>query len=242
VLHADETGHPQAGQPHWTWVFRARLFTVFLIAKSRGSKVLVRTLGKAFAGVLCADYFSAYRKYMDEHNVLVQFCLAHFIRDARFLAELADPVTSRHGQKVVRRLRDLFRVIHCRERYAFSEVFQRGLERARDRLRNAVLGAPERREAQNLAERFRKHGDAYLLFVTTPGLEPTNNLAEQALRFVVLDRRITQGTRTAKGRTVRETLWTVAATCRQQGRSLYRGAVSAHFSQQPLPSLMPAGP
>ena len=124
-------------------------------------------------------------------------------------------------------------------------VFQRALERARDRLRHVVLRAPERREAQNLAERFRKHGAAYLLFVTTPGLEPTNNLAEQALRFVVLDRRITQGTRTAKGRTARETLWTVAATCRQQGRSLYRylvDAVSAHFAQQPLPSLMPAAP
>ena len=78
-----------------------------------------------------------------------------------------------------------------------------------------------------------------------PGLEPTNNLAEQGLRFVVLDRRITQGTRTVKGRTARETLWTIAATCRQQGRSLYRylvHAVSAHFSRQPLPSLMPAAP
>jgi transposase len=212
VLHADETGHPEAGKRGWTWVFRAPSFTVFLIATSRGSKVLVRTLGKAFAGILCADYFSAYRKYMGEHNVLVQFCLAHFIRDARFLAELADPVTSRYGQKVVRHLRHLFRVIHCRERYASSEVFQRGLERARDRLRDAVLGAPERREALNLAERFRKHGAAYLLFVTTPGLEPTNNLAEQALRFVVIDRRLTQGTRSARGRRWCERVWTAAVT------------------------------
>ena len=68
---------------------------------------------------------------------------------------------------------------------------------------------------------------ACLLFVTTPGLEPTSNLAAQALRFVVLDRRITQGTRTVKGRTARETLWTLAATCRQQGRSLCRYLVDA---------------
>ena len=245
VLNVDETGHPEGGRRLWTWALRAPLFTVFLITASRGSKVLVRTLGKSFAGILCADYFSAYRKYMGEHNVLVQFCLAHFIRDARFLAELADPATARYGRKVVRRLRHLFRVIHCRERYASPAVFQRALERARDRLRETVLRAPDRREAQNLAQRFRKHGAAYLLFVTTPGLEPTNNLAEQALRFVVLERRITQGTRTVKGRTARETLWTIAATCRQQGRSLYRylvHAVSAHFSRQPLPSLMPAAP
>jgi transposase len=245
VLNVDETGHREAGKRRWTWVFRARLFTVFLIATSRGSKVLVRTLGKAFDGILCADYFSAYRKYMGEYNVLVQFCLAHFIRDARFLAELTDPVTRRYGQKVVRRLRHLFRVIHWRERFASPEVFQRALERARDHLRDAVLRAPERREAQNLAERFRKHGDAYLLFVTTPGVDPTNNLAEQALRFVVLDRRVTQGTRTRNGSIARETLWTVAATCRQQGYSLYRylvDAASAHFAQRLALSLLPAGP
>ena len=245
VLNADETSHPEAGKRRWTWVFRAAFFTVFLIAPSRGSEVLVRTLGKAFAGILCADYFSAYRKYMGEHNVLVQFCMAHLIRDARFLAELRDPVTRRYGQKVVQRPRQLFRVIHCRERYASPEVFQRALERARDRLRATVLRAPARREAQNLAKRFRQHGEAYLLFVTTPGLEPTNNLAEQALRFVVLDRRITQGTRSAKGSTARETLWTIAATCRQQGRSLYHylvEAISAHFAERLIPSLLPAGP
>jgi transposase len=245
VLNADETSHPEAGKRRWTWVFRAAFFTVFRIAPSRGSEILVRTLGKSFAGILCADYFSAYRKYMGENNVQVQFCMAHFIRDARFLAELADPVTRRYGQKVVRRLRHLFRVIHWRERYASPATFQRALERARDRLRETVLRAPARREAQNLAERFRKHGEAYLLFVTTPGLEPTNNLAEQALRFVVLDRRITQGTRSAKGSTARETLWTIAATCRQQGRSLYRylvEAISAHYAQRLAPSLLPAGP
>ena len=245
VVHADETGHPEDGRRLWTWVFRATLFTVFLIHVSRGSKVLVETLGKAFAGILCADYFSAYRKYVGEHQVLIQFCMAHFIRDARFLAELPDAVTRRYGQKVVQRLRQIFKVIHRRERYATPETFQRALERARDRLREAVLRAPPRREAQNLAERFRQHGDAYLLFVTTPGLEPTNNLAEQALRFVVLDRRVTQGTRSRNGRTARETLWTIAATCRQQGRSLFgylADAVSAHFAQRPAPSLLPAGP
>jgi len=46
-----------------------------------------------------------------------------------------------------------------------------------------------------------KHGDAYFRFVTTPGVAPTNNLAEQAIRFVVLDRRVTQGTRSAVERT-----------------------------------------
>jgi len=244
-LHVDETGHPEAGRKLWTWVFRARGFTLYLIARSRGSKILEQVLGRMFQGVLHADYFSAYRKYIGAHNVLAQFCLAHFIRDALFLKNLSDPVTRRYGAQVVRRLRQLFRVIHWRERYATPETFQRALERARDRLRQAVLQAPERTEPQNLARRFRKHGDEYVRFVTTPDVDPTNNLAEQALRFTVLNRRMTQGTRSPNGRRARETLWTIAQTCAQQGRSFYGflvDALSAHFTRRPLPSLLPAGP
>ena len=36
------------------------------------------------------------------------------------------------------------------------------------------------------------------LFTTVEGVEPTNNLAEQAIRFVVIDRLITQGTRSER--------------------------------------------
>jgi len=244
-LHVDETGHPEAGHKLWTWVFRARWFTLYVIARSRGSKILEQVLGRMFQGVLHADYFSAYRKYIGAHNILAQFCLAHFIRDALFLKDLSDPATRRYGARVVRRLRHLFRVLHWRERYATPETFQRALERARDRLRQAVLQAPERTEPQNLARRFRKHGDDYLRFVTTPDVDPTNNLAEQALRFTVLNRRMTQGTRSPNGRRARETLWTIAQTCTQQGRSFYGflvDALSAHFTRRPLPSLLPAGP
>ena len=72
-----------------------------------------------------------------------------------------------------------------------------------------------------MAERFAKHGEAYFTFVTTPGVEPTNNLAEQAIRFVVIDRHITQGTRSEAGRQWSERIWTVVATCAQQKQSVY---------------------
>ena len=37
-----------------------------------------------------------------------------------------------------------------------------------------------------MAERFRKHGQAYFTFITTPEIGSTNNPAEQVLRFVVM--------------------------------------------------------
>jgi hypothetical protein len=46
----------------------------------------------------------------------------------------------------------------------------------------AIIYAPSTREAGNLANRFHQHGESYLKFITTPGLDPTNNVAEQAIR------------------------------------------------------------
>ena len=44
-------------------------------------------------------------------------------------------------------------------------------------------------------------------------IDPTDlYLAEQAIRFVVIDRRVTQGTRSVKGRRWCERIWTVMAT------------------------------
>ena len=243
-LNVDETGHKEKGKGYWTWCFRAGLYTLFKIDPSRGSEVLIEVLGREFAGVLGCDYFSAYRKYMGDFDVSVQFCLAHLIRDVKFLTTLADPVTRNYGQRVLEGLRELFHVIHRRETMEEAR-FQRALERARDGLIATGKRAPRRNEAQNLAERFRRHGEAYFRFITTPGIEPTNNLAEQAIRFVVIDRLVTQGTRSEKGRRWCERMWTAIATCAQQGRSVFhylRDALYAQLRGEPAPSLLSADP
>jgi transposase len=239
-LNVDETGHKEKGQPLWTWCFRAELYTFFKIDPSRGSQVLIETLGSEFDGVLGCDYFSAYRKYMGDFDVDVQFCLAHLIRDTRFLTTLPDAVTRNYGQRVLEGLRKLFGVIHRRDTMDPAR-FQRAIETARDELIAVGRRAPQRSEAQNLAERFRRHGDAYFRFITTPGIQPTNNLAEQAIRFVVLDRHVTQGTRGEAGRRWCERIWTAVATCAQQGRSVYeylKQSITAHLNGLPTPSLL----
>lgn len=220
--NVDETGHPENGRRLWTWCFRAPLFTLFKIDPSRGSDVLLATLGTEFDGVLGCDYFSAYRKYMRLNtNVVVQFCLAHLIRDVKFLAEHPAAKNRTYGCRLQEALRNLFGVIHRRERYASEATFRAALTRRGDEVRRAAAyRVPAPREAQALARRFVKHGVQYLQFVVTPGIEPTNNVAEQAIRFVVIDRRITQGSRSEAGRRWLERIWTTIATCTQHGKSV----------------------
>ena len=240
TINVDETGHKERGDKFWTWCFRPDFYTVFRIDKSRGSNVLIDVLGKEFDGVLGCDYFSAYRKFMRDFDVRVQFCFAHLIRDIKFLLKL-DAVSKNFADRLLKKIRALFRVIHRRESMT-PEQFQLRLEKARAEILKVGKHPPARGEAQNIAERFRKHGKAYFEFITTPGIDPTNNLAEQAIRFVVIDRKITQGTRGLSGRRWCERIWTIIATCTQQRRSVFEflhEAISAFFDGRSAPSLLP---
>jgi transposase len=242
-LNIDETGHPDEGQRLWTWCFRASWFTVFHIDPSRGSEVLLDVLGAEFDGLVGCDYFSAYRKYMKDCGVLVQFCLAHLIRDVKFLVAHPDVGTQRYGTLLLNQLRQLFQLIHDRAYFASELGFRLVLAQQRDRLvAAAVNNLPATREARNLAQRFLDHADSYFRFITEPDVEPTNNLAEQAIRFVAIHRRMTQGTRGQKGQHWCARLWTVVTSCAQQGRSAFAflyEAVQRYFQGRPFPSLLP---
>lgn len=241
-LNVDETGHKNNGERWWTWCFRAELYTLYHIDAHRSADVLMDILGKEFQGILGCDYFSAYRRYMREGGVHLQFCLAHLIRDVKFLTTLPDARDRRYGEDLRAALKELFAVFHQREQLS-DRAFQTGLQRARDRVMQVGLCGPETQHGQNMEKRFREHGTAYFTFVTTPGVEPTNNVAEQAIRFVVIDRHITQGTRSDGGQRFCERMWTVIATCVQQGQSVYeflREAVGSWLAGEPAPSLLPS--
>jgi transposase len=241
-LNVDETGHRERGEQWWTWCFRASLYTVFKIDPTRSGDVLLEVLGEEFDGVLGCDYFSAYRRYMRECNVLVQFCLAHLIRDVKYLTTLPDARDRAYGERLREALRSLFGIVHRRDELPDWAFNARLIEARAEVLRQALHDVPVTRASQNMKQRFVKHGKAYFEFVTTPGVEPTNNLAEQAIRFVVIDRRVTQGTRGEKGRRWCERIWTIIATCSQQGRSVFEylsAAVVAYFGGGAAPSLLP---
>jgi transposase len=240
-IGVDESGHKDKGKRHWTWCLRAARFTLFHIDPSRGSEVLRKILGETFGGVIGCDYFSAYRKYMRESGAIVQFCMAHLIRDVRFLAEHTNKSLSRFGGKLLDWLKKIFDTLHRSDDWTTKD-FARRMAKLRDAFLKQVRHPPSYTEARNLAKRFKgRSADHYFTFLTTPGIEPTNNLTEQAIRHIVIDRRITQGTRSDWGMRWCERSWTVLATCRQQGLAVFEflhQALLANLTGQPAPSLL----
>ena len=117
AMNIDETGHPENGKKLWTWGFHVpgpQGFTWFHIDPTRSSNVLYEFLGETFSGIIGCDYYSVYRKFLAETDAVMQFCWAHLIRDVKFLTTLTDPVTVRYGQKLLAKIRSLFRLWHRR--------------------------------------------------------------------------------------------------------------------------------
>lgn len=238
-LHIDETGHKDNGDRYWIWAFCTRLFGFFTVDASRGSQVLRRVLGETFKGTLISDFFSAYTKYA---SALQQFCLAHLIRDIKFLTMLPDTVNQQFGIRLLRQFKRLFYFWHLRHTMPQGKYSQAISVIGRN-LRALVSEKQLPRKSQNIANRLDKHWSSYLRFLVDPSIAPTNNLAEQTIRTVVIDRKITQGTRSEWGRLWSERIWTVLATCRKQKRSSWQFIQQCILAQRlgaPYPSLLPA--
>lgn len=268
VLNIDETSHKENGKRIWTWIFRSPIFAFFAIRVDRSASVLVDFLGEKFRGIIGCDYYSAYQKFIKQYGLLAQFCLAHLKRDIQFLVDhIANKELSGYGQKLMNRLNEIFDKVklwrrlkgpripddpddpalegEAREAKA-QEVLEELRELAR-KFKEEALDHPDIKKAKNIAERFRKWPDNfYFTFLTDEGiavgLEPTNNSSERTIRGAVLDRKVTQGTRSINGRNRCERVWSVMATCAMQGRSAYKfilDSIKAHFcGQGEHPSLL----
>jgi transposase len=241
LINVDETGHHDNGDLHWTWCFDTTEFSLFRIDKSRGCKVLVEMLGKNFAGIIGADYWGAYRKYARLFDSRMQYCMAHLIREIRFLAEQSVNKLSRWGKKLLEWLKKLFDTLHRREELT-KKGFMRSMKKIKAAFLTIVRRPPDHKLAQKLARRF--YGEAaadYFRFLTASYVEPTNNGTERQIRPVVIDRRITQGTRGQAGMRWCERIWTAIATCKKQNRNVFdfiHESVVAHWSNKKYPSLI----
>jgi transposase len=248
-IGVDETGHHDEGRLHWTWCFDVPDYSLFRIDESRGSSVLERMLGKDFTGIICADYWGAYRKYARLFDVRMQYCMAHLIREIRFLAEHSVEKLSQWADGLLEWLKKLFKTLHRRSKLTAKGFLRsplgdaiRQMEQIKYGFLNLVRRPPDHKLAKKLARRFRgEAAEDYFRFLTEPNVEPTNNGTERRIRPVVIDRRITQGTRGYAGMRWCERIWTALATCKKQNRNVFKyihHTLLAHWTNTCYPELL----
>ena len=244
IVGSDETGHKNpAFKSAWTWCQQTPNAVLFHISNSRGSKVLVDILGAEFKGTVICDYFSANKKFVNDHDIPVQFCFAHLIRDIKFLTTLANQRVVRWAAALLTTLKKIFQLWKTRHHRHLGR-YKKSTERLRKMFLKKVRSSPTHNDAMNIRNRFDRQGaKRYFLFLEREGIEPTNNRTEQAIRFVVLDRRVTQGTRSDVGMRFCERAWTVVATCARHPQSVYQfflDAITAILNpNHPYPAIIP---
>ena len=242
-MGTDETGHKNpAYKSAWTWCQQTPQAVFFHISNSRASQVLLDILGKDYSGVITCDYYSANKKFIRLSNALVQYCWAHLIRDIKFLLTLSHKTLKRWAEVLLAVLRKIFKLWKTRLCRHFGR-YKKSIEKLKSLFLRKVRRPPDHSEAINIKNRFVDGVDkCYFLFLERDGVSPTNNLSEQAIRFVVIDRRVTQGTRSWAGMRFCERAWTVVATCARHKRSVYDffiDALDATYAGTRYPKLIP---
>ena len=213
--------------------------------------MLEELIGEGYEGFLHCDYFSANCSFAWNFDIKTQYCWAHLIRDIRFLLKHPDKETIAWAEKLEDRSRKMFSAWHRRDDMT-KEGFHRSMLIQRDRFLEIVRQPPDSKEAENITNRFRvveivdggsyDMSQDYFRFMFASDVEPTNNHSEQQVRHCVIDRKITQGTRSLAGQRYHERMWTAIATCGKQDRSFFQflhESISANLDRQPAPSLLP---
>jgi len=249
-LGSDETSIKNNGKKHWIWCITAATFSLFHIAATRSRDVLEELIGDEFKGHLNFDYFSANCSFAWNFDIKAQYCWAHLIRDIRFLQKHPKKKTKVWADDLLDRSRRLFSAWHRRDEMT-EAGFHQSMLTHRERFLEIVRRPPDSKEASNLAARFAlvdvsdgsryDMSQDYFRFMFAPDVEPTNNHSEQQVRHCVIDRRITQGTRSNAGERYHERMWSAIATCGKQKRSFFNylhASITARLAALPAPSLL----
>jgi transposase len=235
VLHLDETRYPREGSANWVWGAVQPKLAVFSILPSRARYVAQDLIGAQPKGVVVSDRYAVY-DYVDASQR--QVCWAHLIRDFRRISERAG-LPGRIGQRLLGLGYLMFR---WRERgRASAAEFDPIVRRVRKALEQGHAQQCCTRTANTCAN-LLKQWPALWGFLTHPGVEATNNAAEQALRGIVLKRKISGPTRSRRGDEFIARGFSVHETCRRQGLDLWaymQRAVVAWIDKMPHPSLVP---
>ena len=219
----DETGWKVGGRLQWLHVAVSAQVTVYAILPGRGYEQAVAILGAEYDGFLTHDGWAPYYRFQWAFH---QSCLAHLLKRCREMALVASPAALAFPRAVENLL---LTSLELRDRYERGEVSERGLSIATGKLEAKLDRMLETRRRNPANRRLARHLAHELLWLFTflhcPGLDATNNIAERAIRGMVIARKVWGGNRTWEGARTQQILVSVLRTCWQQGKDAFTRCV-----------------
>lgn len=224
VVNVDETSWRQAGKRPWIWTMVGKQATLFQVLTRRNSDSLKALLGADYQGIVISDRYSVYKCLSVDQRAI---CWAHLKRDFQSFVDLGEK-TREWGKQLLEIEQAVFREWHrFREGQIDRAVLLEGLKPTQARMRTLLEEGLGLSQSEGFCRDLLKLWPALWTFAEREGVEPTNNLAEQALRPVVLWRKGCFGAFSDWGNQFVERILSLSATCRQQGLDLLDTVVNA---------------
>jgi transposase len=210
-VHIDETGFHVNGNKYWLWAFRsAENDVLIVIVDSRGRDVVRDTLGGDFHGPAIVDGWKVY-----SYLTIIQRCWAHLIREVDAFKssgkgkELSEEIHSMFGE-----LKESLKSEDMDDRRSMKEKYDTRIEEIVKRY--DPIG-----ELHKPIEYIRNGLGSWFTCLLYKGMEPTNNLAEQAIREHVVIRKIIGTFRSEGGSQNYQYISSLLSTWRLQGKSMF---------------------
>lgn len=214
VLNADETGWRISGITHWLWCFATDRFCYFVIEKSRGSPVVMKVIGKLFAGILICDFWGAYNKIC---ALAKQRCFHHLFTELEKVDKHNKTAAWKwFGKKLGRLSMDAVR-LGAKKKDLPPAVFERRKMRLYDRLDQLIASPREDKDVNRLIKRLIRHRNELFTFLDYDGVSPYNNHAEQQMRRPAISRKISQQNRSNQGAEAHAIFMTLFRSAELQG-------------------------
>jgi transposase len=228
VIHSDETGSRVDGNNWWEWVFCTATAVLHVIRFNRSEDVIKEVMATCQTEVWVSDCYSAQLK---APTLQLQLCMAHQLRNLQAVIDTYPTLTWPRAMQLL--FRYAIHLHHQRDQLSpdqFATQLAR-IERHGDRLLQRALEPPE---AKRLKRRYLKHRHKLFVFLYRSDVEPTNNVAERALRPSVIHRKVTGCFRSEWGANAFAALASVIDTAELSGVRAF-DAIQSLFGLPSLP-------
>ena len=185
-IHADETKINIQGEEYYAWVFTDGRHVVLKMTETREASFVIDLL-KDYKGILISDFYSAY----DAVACLHQKCLVHLIRDMN--DDLWKLPFDCEYQEFIREFKNLLvPIIETVHQYGLSKEYLCSFSIEIDIFyEKHILGKSYQSDvALKYQKRLKKYKDSLFRFIHYDGIPWNNNMAERALRHLVVQENI----------------------------------------------------
>jgi transposase len=223
IVYTDDTGWRVGGERAHLMIFETDCATVFQVRPRHRNEEVREVIGESYPGVMVTDRGKSYDA-KELEPVKQQKCLFHALRSINEVLETKRGRARHFGSRLKALLKEALQLWHD---YHDRGGQLEGFASHAAGLRKAVMQHLRPRQVvdadnQRLLDQFgRHHAQGNLLrFLEDPQVEPTNSRSERGFRFAVIQRKVSQCSKTEGGAQAFSAFASVIKTAMKKGQDV----------------------